>query len=75
MKVFAVIGQFNRGLYAFGSAFESIGNATNNLAKVAELTTEAYVDEAEYERLVAKHEQDTAFAALKAKLALPAPQP
>ena len=72
MRIAQLLSQTYSAIGAFVGAANKVALIADNLAQAGLNMSQGYVDESEYERLVARAEMDARLVELKAKLALPA---
>ncbi len=72
MRIAQLLSQTYSTIGTFVGAANKVALIADNLAQAGLNMSQGYVDESEYERLVARAEMDARLVELKAKLALPA---
>ena len=72
MRIAQLLSQTYSTIGTFVGVANKVALIADNLAQAGLNMSQGYVDESEYERLVARAEMDARLIELKAKLALPA---
>ena len=72
MRIAQLLSQTYSTIGTFVGAANKVALIADNLAQAGLNMSQGYVDESEYERLVARAEMDARLVELKTKLALPA---